>query len=421
MTARAPWLADMSGKWQEVPAKALFRERREHSSPTDVHLTPSQTYGVIPQTEFMRITGNRVVLNLESPEKMKHVEADDFVIHLRSFQGGIEHARSSGKVSVAYTVLVPKPHADPQFYRWVLKSAGYIQELRVTTNQLRDGQSIKFGQFASVRLPMPPVREQQAIAEYLDRETARIDTLIEKQEKLIETLRERLLAMIDSTIAKGTVAMSECGRNIEWNSVTLRRVGTSKSGAGFPHEFQGQDGLEFPFFKVNALGKSLSNGVLTRSDDSVDRDTAKALRATVFPPGTLVYAKVGAALMLGRIRILETPSCLDNNLAGFIPDSKSGIPRFLYYAMSQIHFKKLVNPGAVPSLSDKYILNHRLKLPSLPEQQEIVDFLDWASTQTAQMIKLAERFIELTKERRAALITAAVTGQIDVSEEAVDG
>lgn len=79
------------------------------------------------------------------------------MIHLRSFQGGIEHSAHQGKVSNAYTAFAPVGAAEPRYFRWVPKSYGLIQDLPTMTEQLRDGQSIKFEQFADIALPRPPV------------------------------------------------------------------------------------------------------------------------------------------------------------------------------------------------------------------------------------------------------------------------
>lgn len=123
------WPATVPAGWRVVPAKGAFIERREKSGPDDVHLTPSQSYGVLPQNEYMRITGNRVVLNLEGQDNMKHVEPDDFVIHLRSFQGGIEWSGVAGKVSMAYTVLTRGTT------RWSLSSFDGCSSLRGTSKR----------------------------------------------------------------------------------------------------------------------------------------------------------------------------------------------------------------------------------------------------------------------------------------------
>lgn len=172
------WLGDVPEDWDVVPARAIFGERKQRCGADDVHLTPSQKFGVLPQADYMQITGSKVVLNVSGADTMRHVEEGDFISHLRSFQGGLEYAGMGGKVSAAYTVLMPKVEIDPTYFKYLFKCDLYVQALQTTTDQLRDGQSIRFTQFSSIPLPKPPLVEQQAIAEYLDWETARLDALI---------------------------------------------------------------------------------------------------------------------------------------------------------------------------------------------------------------------------------------------------
>jgi type I restriction enzyme S subunit len=194
------WLDGMPSHWRVVTPKALFRDRRERGRADDVHLTPSQTYGVLPQTEYVARSGASVVLNLAGQDNMKHVEPGDFVIHLRSFQGGIEYSAHRGKVSAAYTVLEPVECINHRYFRALLKSDAYIQELRTTTNQLRDGQSIRYRDFVKVALPLPPTDEQERIGHEVESQTKRIDTLIQKSERLIELSQERRAALITAAV-----------------------------------------------------------------------------------------------------------------------------------------------------------------------------------------------------------------------------
>ena len=122
----APWLGVVPNDWDIVRPKVIFRDRREKSTSIDTHLTPSQKYGLLPQKEYMELSGSRVVLNLTGSDNMKHVEAGDFVIHLRSFQGGIEYSPYSGKVSNAYTILEPSSRIYFGYFKHVLKSTGFI-------------------------------------------------------------------------------------------------------------------------------------------------------------------------------------------------------------------------------------------------------------------------------------------------------
>lgn len=150
----AAWLPEIPSAWSMVPAKTLFANRNELSRGDDVHLTPSQKFGVVSQEDYMQLSGSSVVLNLSGADRMKHVEAGDFVSHLRSFQGGLERSKLVGKVSAAYTVLAPKGSVFGPFFGHLLKCDRYVQALRVTTNQLRDGQSIRYQEFGQVPLPL---------------------------------------------------------------------------------------------------------------------------------------------------------------------------------------------------------------------------------------------------------------------------
>ena len=126
-----------------------------------------------------------------------------------------------------------------------------------------------------------------------------------------------------------------------------------------------------------------------------------------------MYAKVGAALMLGRIRTLGAEGCIDNNMAGFTPFDVAD-SRYVQLAMSAIPFDYLVNPGAVPSLSDKKLMAMKIPFPSPQVRHAIARSIDHQTSRIDALIAESEDLIALSLERRAALITAAVTGQIDV-------
>lgn len=187
-------------RWDWAPAGVVMKERSEKSNNHDEHLTPSQKYGVVSQKEYMEITGNRVVLNLSGQDNMKHVEPGDFIIHLRSFQGGIELSEIKGKVSNAYTVLSPTQHCNKNFYKWFMKSSFLIDNLVTLTDQLRDGQSINYSRFSRLSLPLPSLDEQQRIADFLDKETDEIDALIEDSTRLRDLLLKRRQVLITEVV-----------------------------------------------------------------------------------------------------------------------------------------------------------------------------------------------------------------------------
>lgn len=271
-------------------------------------------------------------------------------------------------------------------------------------------------------LPMPPLPEQVAIAAFLDRETAKIDALVEEQRRLIALLAEKRQAVISHAVTKGldpTVPMKDSGVEglgevpAHWEVKRLKHLGCFSAGAGFPDREQGLEGEALSFHKVNALGKAGPDGYLLPSENTISIETALRLRAFVFPPDAIVFAKIGAALLLGRLRMLRVPACLDNNMMGFVVQSPNKF-RYIRYLMSQIRFDLIANPGAVPSLNESQIANLAFAIPCSVEQEKITIYLDNEIFRSDALTAEAQAAITLLQERRAALISAAVTGKIDV-------
>jgi len=213
------WLGEVPEHWGIFIAKRLFGNVRESAKPDAEQLAATQAYGVIPQKDFMERNDAKVVLALSGTENFRDVRANDFVISLRSFQGGIEHSAYDGCVSPAYTVLRRRDqkNINPGYFRYLLKERSYISALQSVTTGIREGRTITYEQFGSLLMPVAPVSEQHHIARFLDHETARIDALIEEQQRLIELLKEKRQAVISHAVTKGldpAVPMKDSG--VEW-------------------------------------------------------------------------------------------------------------------------------------------------------------------------------------------------------------
>lgn len=193
-----------------------------------------------------------------------------------------------------------------------------------------------------------------------------------------------------------------------WVIAPIKAFGRLKGGAGFPHNEQGIQGQELEFFKVNSLAAADVKGLLQRGEHTISRDTAARLGAFVFPVQSIVFAKVGAALMLGRVRELAKPACIDNNMMGLIV-SKGNDVKFVRYAMNLVRFDLIANPGAVPSLNESQIGNFVLTKPPLAEQTAIATFLDLETAKIDTLIAEQEKLIALLAEKRQATISHAIT------------
>ena len=192
--------------WSVVPAKALFAQSKETRHETDVQLTASQKYGIISQEDYMEKQSYKIVLADKGLENWKHVEPNDFIISLRSFQGGLEISYIPGCITWHYIVLKPKAGVEPEYFKWLFKSPRYIQALQRTANFIRDGQDLRFSNFVQVPLPLIPMDEQKEIADYLNKKTARIDSIIADVTEQIEKLKEYRQSII-SEVVTGKVAV----------------------------------------------------------------------------------------------------------------------------------------------------------------------------------------------------------------------
>ena len=194
------WIGEIPKHWEVVRSKRLFRQRKDRARKGDRQLTASQKYGVIYQDEFMELEGRRVTQVEYNHEILKRAEAGDFLISMRSFQGGIEYCKNTGSVSSAYVALIPIKHVVPEYFKYLFKSQKYITALSSTSNLVRDGQALRFENFSMVDLLIVPENEQKQIAKYIETQTAKIDKAIELQQNYIAKLKEYKASLIDSVV-----------------------------------------------------------------------------------------------------------------------------------------------------------------------------------------------------------------------------
>lgn len=226
------WLGGVPEHWKVVNSRRIFRERKNRAALGEEQLTSSQKYGVIPQAKFMELECRQVTQVIKGHEILKHVTSGDFVISMRSFQGGLELSEYSGSISSAYVPIFPLKWVNTGYFKLLFKSAPFIQALQTTSDLVRDGQALRFENLSQISLPVPPLEEQEFIASKVSKETARIDALIEKKTRFIELLKEKRQALITQAVTKGldpNVPMRDSGMPSvgdvpsHWDVVALRR------------------------------------------------------------------------------------------------------------------------------------------------------------------------------------------------------
>lgn len=175
-------LKGFGGKWKKMGAGEIFKSITVKGFESEELLSATQDRGIIPRSMLV----GRVTMPEGSTAGYKLVEPGDFVISLRSFQGGLEYSYYRGIVSPAYIVLKPKMKINEEFYKQYYKSYEFIGRLATAVIGIRDGKQISYDDFCVVKIPYPSIEEQAAIAQVLQTADRELNLLRAKTEKLRE-------------------------------------------------------------------------------------------------------------------------------------------------------------------------------------------------------------------------------------------
>ena len=176
-----------------------------------------------------------------------------------------------------------------------------------------------------------------------------------------------------------------------WEIKSILEISDLLSGFGFPIKYQGNQNGKYPFYKVSDMNLPKNKKYMTLANNYINDKELMLIKGKIRPKGTIIFPKLGAALLTNKRRILSTPSIYDNNVLGVYTKQNSD---FLFYIFEMIDFAKIVNEGAVPSISNTLLSKQKIPFPPFPEQQKIAAILssvDHAIQATKQVIEKAER------------------------------
>ena len=316
--------------------------------------------------------------------------------------------------------IIPNSTIEARFLFWWL-DANYQNIRNMAGGDLRDGLNLEL--LGNIQCPIPTLTEQTTIATFLDQETAKIDTLVSEQKRLIELLKEKRQAVISHAVTKGLnpdVPMKDSGVEWlgevpeHWDVKPMRMVanivrGASPRPAGDPRYFGGD---EVPWVTVAEITKNNSI-YLTETESFLTQEGS--IHSNLFSRGTLIYSNSGATL--GVPKILSLDACANDGVVAFLNLSNEVNAEFLFHYLASItdSIREKVRQGSgQPNLNTDIVKNLRFGLPPLGEQDVIVTRIAELINQFDTLTTEAHRAIALLQERRSALISAAVTGQIDV-------
>lgn len=326
-----------------------------------------------------------------------------------------------GMITGAYNVARCYSGVDSKFIYYYYLSIDEYKGLKPFYTGLR--KVVRSETFLNIQLGLPSLSEQTAIANFLDIQTAKIDTLIAKQERMIELLGEKRSAIIAHAVTKGVdtnVKMKDSG--VEWLGEVPEHWAISKFSylsnvvrggsprpAGDPTLFHGDYS---PWVTVAEITKD-TNKYLIETETFLTKKGSEQCR--IFKAGTLLLSNSGATL--GVPKILNIDANANDGVVGFENlDTKIAIEFAYFYLFSLTdNLRDRMNQGSgQPNLNTDIVKAISIPLPPFNEQNEIIAFLDVQTAKIDTLIAKARQAIELMKERRTALISAAVTGKIDV-------
>ena len=405
------WLTQIPDSWEDIKIKFLFSERSEKGYPDEPLLVASQNMGVVPKGVY----GIWTVEATKDLHLLKLVRVGDFVISLRSFQGGIEYAYYQGIISPAYTIMVPNQKIVPGYFRYLAKSRLFIELLQLCVTGIREGQNIDYGKLKNHLIPVPPREEQDQIARYLDWQTSKINRLIAAKKQQIQVLREQQQKLICEVITKGLHSDVDYKDShvawigdipSHWSAIRCKylfreRDERSKEGAETHLSMSQKYGLvpDSQLDERRMLSESYAGGKLCYQDD-------------------LVLNRLKAHL--GVFALAPQFGVISPDYTVLIPNTERIIPSFgemvLKSALCRRELRVRVRgiiEGFWRLYTDDFYTIY-LPVPPIEEQKEIMQYVDAQAKKTAALENALNREIELLHELRTRLISDVATGQIDV-------
>ena len=415
------WIGEIPEGWRTINPKALFTQRKDKAQKGERQLTSSQQYGILYQDDYMELTGSKVVTVEKDFDILKHVEAGDFVISMRSFQGGLEYSTKSGAISSAYIMLVPNLElVYPRFYKWLLKSSVYIDALQRTTNMVRDGQAMRYSNFAQVRLFTLPLDEQKSRADFLDLECSSIDKILSKTRSSIEEYKKLKQAVITQAVTKGVRGEREMkDSGVEW----IREIPVDWEISRIKYVSIFEPSCDFRKLTPETIityspMECIKNGTFERRT-SLYGNLAHTL--TPFQNGDIVMAKVTPCFENGNIAIMnELQSGYglgSSELFVFRPQNIN--TRYLFYWLQNKLFvhqacATMTGTGGLKRISPSFVKNCNIHYPSAAEQAQIAAYLDAKCAEIDGLIAKKEQLVKELESYKKSLIYEVVTGKREV-------
>lgn len=406
------WLGEIPSHWELLKMKYAFKERSEKNHPNEEPLCATQSRGVIPQSLY---EGRVVVVN-KGFEGLKLVKVGDFVISLRSFQGGIEYAYYQGIISAAYTVLQPKESDMAPYFKYMFKSHDYIQLLQTCVTGIREGQNINYPLLAKKAVPIPPMEEQHAIVSYLDTKCSKLDTFISNKEKEITLLQEMKQRVITDAVTRGlNPNVKFKPTNIPW----LPEIPEHWEEKLLSTQFTGDVQVNKDFTVKHAFKFNYGELVPKNEVGAPEEYRDVYVRYSLIKEGDVLINGLNLNYDFVSQRVACAPADGIITSAYVVCRPRKNVNynyyTLLFKAMDSMKLFHGMGSGIRLTLSFKELKKQLLPVPPIEEQHAIVSYITERTAKIDSLIEKLNKEIECVKEYKQRLVSDVVTGQIKVS------
>ena len=396
------WIGKVPPQWTMKPLWSMFERVKDVDHPDEQMLSVFREFGVVAKESrdnINKTAENRSIYQLVHPGWL-------VANRMKAWQGSVGISSLRGIVSGHYICFAPRHGEDSRYLNWLLRSTTYTNGYALLSRGVRIGQAeIDNDEFRLMPVLLPSRGEQRAIADYLDRETARIDTLIEEQQRLIEMLGERRFALRTHVALHGTASAEEIESPLpwalmlpaHWRVVPLTSVADLESGhtPSRSREDWWAD-CYIPWVSLHDVGtmrgtKFVQDTAQHISDAGIANSSARLL-----PARTVVLSRDAT---VGRTAIMGIPMATSQHFAAWVCGPLLD-PEYLWVLFQdamQPFFDSFQNGSTIRTIGMGDLKAFRIPLPPLDEQRRIVAYLDDETAKIDALIAETERFIELRR------------------------
>ncbi len=416
------WLGEIPEHWEILRGKWLFVKQERPVRNTDEIVTCFRDGQVTLRTN--RKTEG--FTNALKEHGYQGIRKDDLVIHaMDAFAGAIGVSDSDGKATPVYSACTPRKvgKVNPYYYAYFLRDlalSGFIQSL---AKGIRERSTdFRYSDFGDLLLSVPPIEEQTAIANFLDRKTAQIDKAIAQKEKLIELLKERRQILIHKAVTHGldeNVRMKDSGVEWigeipeHWNKSSLRWISRRYAG-GTPDKanLKFWENGTIPWIASGEVNQEKVKVPTTYITESGFLNSS----ARWIPKDSLIVALAGQGKTKGMVAYLEIDTTGNQSLAAIIPNKEKISSNYLFYFLKAAYheLRGVSGEGQRDGLNLQTLGDLIVCLPEVHEQKNIVRTIEKLGNKIERVISIKNKEIVKLKEYKATLINAAVTGKIKV-------